>query len=365
MSSLSFFPSRTMALYVGKMFLVRSFAILILLVLVLQTLDLLGESGKILAVPGNGDAEIWRYVGYRLPQLIARFLPFSILLGTIITLATLNQNSEVISMKAAGMSAHQVLAPLLIASLLVAGLSFAFNERIVTRANAALARWQKADYEQVTTDSGVKSNVWVRSGDDLINVRDIRGTGTSIVLEGVSIYRRPGNSMTAILRADSAKPDGDSWALSNVSHFDVAAGTVTKDPTQRGMAGLVPEQFTTASVKGDELPFSALRSAIDELKAAGRATGPQEAAYWHKISGPLSTVLMPLLGAVAAFGLARSGKLFVRAILGMALGFFYFVADNFAMAMGNMGAYDPLLAAWGPFVLFLLIGEAVLFRTEE
>jgi lipopolysaccharide export system permease protein len=74
---------------------------------------------------------------------------------------------------------------------------------------------------------------------------------------------------------------------------------------------------------------------------------------------------MPLLGSVAAFGLARSGHLFVRAVIGMSLGFAYFVADNFALAMGNIGAYPPLLAAWAPFLLFLLLGEAVLIRTEE
>ena len=74
---------------------------------------------------------------------------------------------------------------------------------------------------------------------------------------------------------------------------------------------------------------------------------------------------MPLLAGVAGFGLARSGRLFVRAVIGMGLGFAYFVADNFGLAMGNLGAYPPLLAAWGPFGLFLLIGEAVLIRTEE
>jgi lipopolysaccharide export system permease protein len=74
---------------------------------------------------------------------------------------------------------------------------------------------------------------------------------------------------------------------------------------------------------------------------------------------------MPLLGAVAAFGLARSGQLLLRAILGMALGFAYFVVDNFSLAMGNLGAYPPLLAAWAPFALFLLVGESVLIRTEE
>ena len=72
-----------------------------------------------------------------------------------------------------------------------------------------------------------------------------------------------------------------------------------------------------------------------------------------------------MLAAVAAFGLARSGRLFVRAIIGMALGFAFFVVDNFALALGNLGAYSPALAAWGPLLLFGLIGEAVLLRTEE
>jgi lipopolysaccharide export system permease protein len=49
----------------------------------------------------------------------------------------------------------------------------------------------------------------------------------------------------------------------------------------------------------------------------------------------------------------------------MGLGFLYFVADNFALAMGNLGAYPPFLAAWGAFLLFLMIGETVLIRTEE
>ena len=50
----SFFPSRTVALYMARLFLVRTFAILAGLVLVLQALDLLSESGKILSVASNG-----------------------------------------------------------------------------------------------------------------------------------------------------------------------------------------------------------------------------------------------------------------------------------------------------------------------
>ena len=82
--NLHFFPSKRIALYLARLFVTRSFAVLAALVLILMTLDLLGESGKILAVPGNGDAELWRYVGLRVPLLGSRFLPFSVLLGALI-----------------------------------------------------------------------------------------------------------------------------------------------------------------------------------------------------------------------------------------------------------------------------------------
>lgn len=360
-----FFPSRQMAIYVGKMFLVRTFAILIALVLVLQALDLLGESGKILAVPTNSDADVWRYVGLRLPQIIARFLPFSVLLGTILTLITLNQNSEVVAMKASGMSAHQVLAPLFLAALLVAAISFAFNERIVARASSALTAWQKIEYAEVPRDTGIRLNVWAREGDDLINAGEVRGLGATVTLSNVAIYEREQGVLTSVLRAPRAVVAGDAWRLTDARRFVVATGAVTPLGSIVAARGVTPDQFTLANIDGDALPFLQLRSAIAELKAAGRPTAALEAVLWHKISGPLSAVLMPLLGAVAAFGLARSGKLFVRAIIGMALGFAYFVADNFALAMGDLGAYTPFLAAWGPFLLFLLIGEMILVRTEE
>lgn len=365
MHALSFFPSRTMALYVGRLFLVRSFAILFALVLILQTLDLLGESGKILAVAGNSDSDVWRYVGMRVPQIVETFLPFSVLLGTILTLATLNQNSEVIAMKGAGMSAHQVLAPLFLAAFLVAGISFAFNERIVTRSAAALAAWQKVQYAQVPIDNGVRSNIWVRAGDDLINAATVQTGSKPVRLTGVTVYERKGGVLSSILSADSAVAVDGGWQLTNAKRFNRRSGTIQPLGTIVAAKGVTPDQFTLAQVKGDQLPFPQLKRAIDDLEAAGRPVNALKGVLWHKISGPLSAILMPLLGAVAAFGLARSGKLYVRAILGMALGFAYFVADNFALAMGDLGAYSPFLAAWGPFILFALIGEMILIRTEE
>src|SRR5439155_21663398 len=143
------------ALYMVRLFLTRSLAVLVSLILVLMTLDLLGESGKILAIPGNGDAELWRYVSLRVPLLISRFLPFSVLLGTLIAFVGLNQHSEVVAMKAAGLSAHQILAPLIVASIILAGALFAFNETVVVNSARVVTAWSDNDYKPIPPESGV------------------------------------------------------------------------------------------------------------------------------------------------------------------------------------------------------------------
>ena len=364
---LDFFPSRTLTVYLAKLFTVRIAAMLFVLVLVLLMLDLLSKSGEILAVPGNGQGELLTYAGLRVPQLISRFLPYSVLLATLITLVTLNQNSEVIAMKAAGLSAHQVLAPLLLTAGIVSVATFVFNEQVVTKSTQTLKAWEAVEYGPIPSESGVKTNVYLTDGDNILTAAYVAGSGEAIAMRKVTWYRRnPDGMIVEQIDADRARYAGPGWRLEGgLTRFNVQ-NAVTDDPASVVVGeGLLPEQIDLAKIDPDGEPFWTLGSSIAEFERAGRRTSELRAKWWHKISGPLSAFLMPLLGAVAAFGLARSGQLFVRAVIGMALGFAYFVVDNAALAMGSFGGYPPFLAAWSPFLLFLLIGETVLIRTEE
>ena len=362
-----FFPSRTLTWYLGKTFVIRILAVLVMLVLVLAMLDLLSNSGDVLAQPGNGQAELLRYASLRVPQLIARFMPYSVLLATIITLATFSQNSEVVAMKAAGLSAHQILAPLVLAAALVAAISFAFNERVVTRATATLKAWEANEFAQVPPDSGARANLYLSDGNDVLLATSIAGSGGATVMRGVTFYERGDTGMIVRqIRAPVARFAAPGWRLENPRAFDIGpaqarqlAGPVTVAP------GITLEQIALGAVDADAEPIGKLSRSIAALDAAGRRTAEIKGKWWHKISGPLSAVLMPLLGAVAGFGLARSGHRFARAVIGMALGFGFFVVDKAALAMGSFGGYPPFLAAWAPFVLFFLLGETVLVRTEE
>lgn len=365
MINLDFMPSRQLAFYAARLFLTRSLAVLIALVLVLMTLDLLGESGKILKVPGNGEADLWRYVSLRIPVLISRFLPFSVLLGALIAFVGLNQNSEVVAMKAAGLSAHQILAPMIVASLGVAVALFAFNELVVVKSARTVSAWSDADYEPLPPDSGILSNVWIRDGDNLVRARLVGGRGPTTRLRGVTMFERQDGEITRVVDAERADQVQGAWKLQNVRTYDSTMNIIMRQDELTALRNVEPARFTLAKVDPNERDFVSLGRAIDDLEAGGRPTEEARTGWWHKISGPLSTLLMPLLAATAAFGLARSGQVLLRACIGMALGFAYFVADNFSVALGNYGAYPPVLAAWAPFFLFLLIGEFVLIRQEE
>ncbi len=261
----------------ARKFLTSILAVVALLFIVLQSLDLLGESGKILAYPGNGQAELLTYISLRAPQIIDLVLPFSVLLATIITLATLNQNSEVVAMKAAGLSAHQVLAPLLIAALGVSAITFVFSERILTRATATLDAWEAADFGPIPRDSNVKSNIWVREGDNIIQADTVEGRGNATRLTGVSVYQRDRQGgMARIVNAREGTYTGKGWKLTDATQFDVATGQKQALGDIVTAGDVRPDQFTLSKVNADGLSFPQLWTAIAELKAprpTGRARG--------------------------------------------------------------------------------------------
>jgi len=187
------------------------------------------------------------------PQLISRFLPYSVLLATIITLMTLNQNSEVIALKAAGLSAHQVLAPLFLVAALTSLVTFTFNERVVVRSSATLKAWQAVDYGPIPRDSAVKTNVWLQDGGNLLYARSVEGIGAGTRMTDVSWYRRDRAGMvTEIVRAPEATYARPGWHFSRPTGFDVqSARRLTYPAAQIFAQNVDPAQVVIRKADAD------------------------------------------------------------------------------------------------------------------
>ena len=108
---------------------------------------------------------------------------FSALLGSLIALSTMNANSEIVSMKAAGASAHQILAPLILASFVIALLLFAFNERVVAPSYATLTAWEAVEYGPIPEEERVRTNIYLNDNGNILTAGYLAGSGEGIVIE--------------------------------------------------------------------------------------------------------------------------------------------------------------------------------------
>ncbi|RME66775.1 MAG: LPS export ABC transporter permease LptG [Alphaproteobacteria bacterium] len=345
----------------------RFFMFLLGLTVILQVLDLMGKSSDILSGEGADYGALVEYVRLRMPQLLSQFTPFAALLGVIATLVALNQSSEVTVMKSIGLSAYHILAPVMSIGLIIAVLHFIFHETVVVKTYASLQYWEKNDYAaNLPPPPTTASQAWMVDGSTIIEVDSITQSGRVLLLDNVNLYQRDQHAvLTSIAQARFATYTNGNWTLYDVNRFTLPAFAVTHAESEPWPIGIPADRFVALAVDPQQVSFPKLWRSAHDLAREGYPTAELRAALYHKIAGPLSSLLMPLLAAVAAFGLARGGHLFLRVVVAMALGFSYFVADNFMMAMGRFGAAPPILSAWAPFLLFTLLGLSVLFYTEE
>lgn len=357
----------TLTRYLGRAYLMRFLVLLVSVTIVLQLLDLLTESEDILQAPGAGYSSVARYIQYRFPQLISQFAPFTALLAALLMYTMLNQHSEIVVMKASGLSAYQIVAPLILVSLGIAVVHFIFNEAIVTRATAHLRHWQANDYavDLPPPPQGAMQS-WVLDGNNLVEVKSVARNGRLLVIDDVTIYERNDEArLMGVVKADFAIYREDGWTLFEVRRFDLASREVTTEERAPWSTSVPPDRFMALAVAPEQVSFGELFSAIVRLESEGYPTRFLSASLHHKIASPAATILMPLLAAFAAFGVVRGGQLFKRAAIAMAFGFAFFIADNMLLAMGQFGRMPPLLAAWSPFLLFLGAGLLVLVYTED
>lgn len=357
----------SMDLYLAKYFAIRYMFILFGLVATLQMLDLLSESDNILAGEGATYGDLWNYVKLRTPTLLSLFSPFVTLLAAIMCLAGLNVHSEIIIMKASGWSAFRVVTPMIMMSMLIASLHFVFNETITVNAKAELMNWKENNYAaDLPPSPDTVYNAWVNDGNNLIKAESASRNGSILLLDKLTQYIRDKDmNITSLIRADFAVYRDGKWKMFEVKELDIRTSKVTPMENLVWETDIPPERFIALALKPDQVNLQRLRTAIRQLEKEGHSTASFETVLYQKFVAPLSTLLMPLLAGLAAFGLHRAGGLFGRIALTGALGFGYFVINNLFIALGQYGAVPPVIAAWLPFLLFFLIGMSFILVTEE
>lgn len=361
------FNPGSMDVYLAKIFAVRYIIILAGLIATLQMLDLLAKSEEILAGENAVYADLWRYVTLRSPHLISLFSPFVALLASILTLSVLNVHSEIVIMKAAGWSAFRIIMPLMAVSLLIGSVNFVFSETVTVQARAELRNWEaNAFAANIPPAPDSVYDTWVTDGQNLVKAESASRNGSILLLDQVTQYiRNDSKDITNIIKADFAVYRDDSWKLYGVQDFNVRTLEIKLLENLDWETTIPPERFISLAIVADQVNLPRLRRAINQLQSEGHDTTNLFTMLHQKFVSPLSTLLMPLLAGLAAFGLHRGGNLLGRILITLSMGFGFFVINNLFIALGQYGAVPPIIAAWLPFLLFGLAGVSFILLTEE
>lgn len=341
--------------------------------------DDLGDVGK--GSYGIGDA--FSQMALELPGLAYALFPLASLIGSLLGLGALSSNSELLVLRASGMSLARQTGTVLKVALVLGVAALAVGDWLAPpaeRAGALLrARALQGDSDKgVLLGGGV--GVWLRDGRAYVNVR-YRKSAT--LFGDLQIYefdeQRRLRVATVAQEAEYTsgewrlrevtqsriEPDPDAGAGAGVVEQRAGAPTVvsaTRLEQARWNSGLQPDLLDPAAARPERLSTAGLRRFVAYLKRNGLDAKQAELAFWSKLTSPLATVAMVFLALPLALGGLRRTGVGQKILVGAAVGVTFHVVNQIAGQSGVVYGLSPLLCALAPTLVFLLLGFLLLRR---
>jgi len=307
------------------------------------------------------------------PSMIYQITPLSVLLAVLVTFNLFNRNSELIAMKATGISLYRLVIPVVgISAVLACGL-FAFDQSYLPQANRkqeALRNSIKGKPAQTTLNSGQK---WIvgqqHAGDpDRIYYYQFFDPDQN-AFANLTLFEFDPTTFAMTKRIFAAKAtwseDEHAWVFENGWERTMQGTNVSFREFENAKFAEVheePSYFKKENLQSQEMNFGQLDRYISDLRQSGFDTMRLRVQLYHKLAYPLVTIVMAVLAIPFALSMGRRGSLTgVAWGIGIALG--YWVAAGLFDAMGSSNLLPAAIAAWSPDILFGLTGGYLLLRT--
>ena len=370
--SRSTFP-RILDAYVIREFLNTFFLVLtgfVMLMLVFTFFELVGDILRN-HIPLT---TVGAYLVNLTPSMLYQIAPLAVLIAVLVTFGVLNRNSEIIAMKATGISLYRLVIPIVSISAILAFSLFLFDESYLPQAN----RRQEA---LRSTIKGRPPQTFLHPEQKWIFGQPHPGEPGRIFyyqffdperseFANLSVFEFDPSTFALSRRIFAARvfwsPDSGVWVFQNgwERDFDGSTQIRYQEFQSTGFAEIheEPTYFKKESLQSQEMNFGQLDRYIGDLRQSGFDTMRLRVALWHKLAYPLTAIVMAILAIPFALSMGRRSSLTGIAVaIGVAIA--YRVVDGLFGAMGNVSYLPAAMAAWTPDVLFGLAGGYLLLRT--
>ena len=318
-----------------------------------------------------GPGQLFGLTMLRAPSVIQILLPFVFLFGVIAAYTGLNRRSELVALRAAGVSAWRFIMPSALAAFAAGTLTVTALNPLAAALNSRFEIERARMMENYLP--GAPREIWLRQGDDnnqiVIHAKARDVTQGVVRLRNVSLFvyqkdsaRRP--VFRRRLEAAEATLMPGFWQLSNVREATAGENSVHSESLSI-RSSLDAESAMERFASPDAIAFWRLPAAIRLTEQAGFSATGYRLRFHQLLATPILFAAMAVLAAAFSLRLARLGGLAGLAGAGVALGFVVFFFNQFAGALAKGDIIPLYAAAWAPPVVALLSGLTLLCYTED
>ena len=313
----------------------------------------------------------------KLPEFVVLAFPMSTLLATMMTYSRMSSDSELIALRGCGVSVRRIIAPAVVLSLFVTGLTFTFNELITPAANyrASLTLETALKSERPPfQERNILYQEFQPAADDA-NAQELKRLFYARRFDGETMYGLTildfsQEGLSQVVSADSATWDfgGNTWDFYDGTIYVVSPDGsfrhIVKFDNQELQIPRVPLDLASRTKKDTEMNIAEASRHLETVVRKGgdeRTIRTWETRILQKYALPFVCVVFGLVGASIGVLPQRTSRATSFGV-SIIIIFGYYLFSFICNAMGEVGFISPFLAAWLP--TFLGLGTGVLLMQK-
>ncbi|WP_255498536.1 LptF/LptG family permease [Alloprevotella sp. Lung230] len=324
-----------------------------------------------LTTGGATSREIWLdYYANFIPDLANMLSPMFVFIGVIFFTTGLAGKSEIIAMKAAGMSFNRLLRPYLLGALIIAAISFAFGAFVIPNGNVARVRFENkytkkllvtdvADNIQMQVDTGVVAYI------SHFDNRTKSGSGFS--LDKLAEKKVVSRLTAETIQYDTLANHKNSWTLHRYTIRTLQGSREKIESGEKLDTTLLMEPSDFFYIKGQEetMTLPQLSAFIDRQRLRGSAgLSTFEVAYHKRFATPMAAFILTLIGVSISIE-KRKGGMGTSIGIGLALTFTYILLQTIAASFAINAGFPAGISVWMPNILFAFVAFGFYRRTPQ
>ena len=306
---------------------------------------------------------VGEFLFWSTPEFLSYVLALAVLLSALVTVGLLTKNSELIVMRACGISIYRTALPMVGFALIASAFLFGLEERLMATANQRADRLKHVIRTGSPQTFDILNRRWIVGNDGTVyhyqyydpNNRELH----SLMVFGFDQQTHALKSRMFVTKATydpDREPAGEvpKWMITNgwKREFDPKAQVSSFEKIDHVGARFEPaDYFVTEAREPELMNFGQLRRYITELKASGYNVLDHEVGLHRKIAFPFVTLVMTLIAVPFAVTTGRRGAMYGIGV-GIVLALVYWTMISVFAAFGVGGLIDPMLAAWAPNLIF-------------